>query len=1454
MSGVCALLLAVAQVPALATTAGPAAPSTGTTTQALTETQASALAHRTGKRVPVTAEETSTSTLTANPNGSYTVSVTPAPVRKKVNGTWRDLNATLTRNPDGTISPTLAADPLVLSGGGHAPLATMRHDVYALSLTEPTDLPTPTLSGDTATYHDVLPGVDLVVTATTVGGFSDVYVIHDAAAAANPKLGALLTANVTTKGLTVSTDQAGDIRAETARGQQIFAAPAPEVWDSATSGGGAASTTVAPGTHAHHGSLAAGMHGNTLTLTPDASVLHGSHTEFPVFADPSWSALDSGWATVAENYPNDNHWDSSAESQGYMQTGQADTGFWADTLLNYDLPGVLGNDGTSVSVTSATLYLDSVAADSCTAQAMDVYAPGATLTSGNATWNNWFTSGRNLGGAVGSGDFAYGWSGSCAAQSVGIGLSTGWITNDMNSGKGTQTLALAGTSYGAEQFTGDGGGQNQYHDFAFTSSSPDLSVSFIHAPATPTNLTTSPNESTIGNGTVTLNADVSDPDGGALSVTFDAYVTGKPADVIASGTVSAGSGTGASLQIQGSTLDADVVSTAYGGTSGSTTMPVTWTVSASNGTQTSGTASGSFTYDTAIPGAPTIYTDAGDTTECPGSGAYTVGTAATFHILPAAGQGSPTNYSYQLNGMPAQTVAAASGNTTIQVTPTTLTNVLTVNGLSAGNNIGQPQTCVFSASTPGDAADGDLTGTGEPDLLLPGTGSAALPAGLWLSPGLSSGSVTALANDIGTAGTDLATTANAANASDYTGTQAISGLFSGAGFNDILDYDPATPQGSPNGGVCTAEVMDLDGQTLPIQPQDDGHNANSNAFTYYQAKSGSGYTDDCATSVAEAGPLTDTETGFPAAVTTGVAAGYPDLLEIANGTLYLVPTGHEVANWGGIGSSDNSQPGDAHALSATNPAGSPSWGGWTITTALVGNLPAMFAANNATGALYYYNPTQMAQLAYDAVNSTTTYTVTPVELAASGYSNTTYIHLQAANLGGTVDLWTITPSGVVGTAQLNAAGTALATHAGSTTLVTTSHNWGLNDMPAGGDNQPVTTSADTSANPLPLTGHGGPTWNTGDTFSPDMYFSGTNSWLTTGAPAVTPTADFTISAWVDPVGDGGVILSQNGASTSDFILYPFGSQWEFGINTDNGNSWSFNGAIAGLFTMNTWSQLTLTFNAADTTLTLYDNGTYAGAVSAPSAPSTTGDFLIGADQNGGSAGGGSPFQGQIADVQVWNSLQPPIPAPTHEWELNDAASGAIGTNAAADSAAGGNLPLSGNGGTTWNTSGSFAPDASFNGSSGVLSTNAPALDVSASFTTSLWAYPTGYGIALSQDGSQTSGFMVYADGASGHWAFALAQSDGSGWNYDWVLGPSVQLDTWALITATYDAGTDVMSLYVNGGSVAARSHSPVAGFTGWFRVGDYLNGGAYTGYWPGQLARVRVWNTALTADQVAALN
>ena len=320
-----ALMLSSTAVPAFAIPGGPGAapdptPTAGAGTGSPDLTPgpvAAALAQAvsSGQPVTVASETTQTHQLVANPNGTLSSVDAPLPVRVQQNGTWVPLSATLTQNSDGTFSPAATPNGVVLSDGGTGPLATLTDPVgNTLSYNLPFTLPAPAVSGSTALYSSVLPGVDLSVSVTDQGGLSDVLIVHSAAAAANPDL-AKLTLTTTTQGLSLSTDAEGDLDATATNGGLAYTAPRPVMWDSnttsgntdtpsaqalhkksvqamaatpadGTSGGTSGSSAAGPGTGAQIAPVAMAVSPGAVVLTPDQTMLTSAGTDFPVFIDP----------------------------------------------------------------------------------------------------------------------------------------------------------------------------------------------------------------------------------------------------------------------------------------------------------------------------------------------------------------------------------------------------------------------------------------------------------------------------------------------------------------------------------------------------------------------------------------------------------------------------------------------------------------------------------------------------------------------------------------------------------------------------------------------------------------------------------------------------------------------------------------------------------------------------------------------------------------------------------------------------------------------------------------------------------------------------------------------------------------------------------------------------------------------------------------------------------------
>ncbi|GAA1392372.1 hypothetical protein GCM10009639_23880 [Kitasatospora putterlickiae] len=301
-------------------------------------------AKSTGKPVVVESMTTESSRTVANPDGTLTTTDNSAPVRTKRSGNWTDLDATLRANPDGTLAPAVSATPVTFSGGGSGPMATLAtEDGGKISFDAPFALPKPTLNGATATYPEVLPGVDLQLTALPDGGWRDVIVVRTAAAAANPAL-KTLRFPLKAEGLNVSTTDAGEVEVKDDHGTVRFHSSRALQWDSsrpapasasakssATGRSAAArndpdapppppaSTAEGPGDGANVAAIATTVVNGTLELTPDQSAL-GSGTG-PWYLDPTFTAAASyseGSVQVQEAYKTVRNYDKKTNlATGY---------------------------------------------------------------------------------------------------------------------------------------------------------------------------------------------------------------------------------------------------------------------------------------------------------------------------------------------------------------------------------------------------------------------------------------------------------------------------------------------------------------------------------------------------------------------------------------------------------------------------------------------------------------------------------------------------------------------------------------------------------------------------------------------------------------------------------------------------------------------------------------------------------------------------------------------------------------------------------------------------------------------------------------------------------------------------------------------------------------------------------------------------------------------------------
>lgn len=219
---------------------------------------------------------------------------------------------------------------------------------------------------------------------------------------------------------------------------------------------------------------------------------------------------------------------------------------------------------------------------------------------------------------------------------------------------------------------------------------------------------------------------------------------------------------------------------------------------------------------------------------------------------------------------------------------------------------------------------------------------------------------------------------------------------------------------------------------------------------------------------------------------------------------------------------------------------------------------------------------------------------------------------------------------------------------------------------------------------------------------------------------------------------------------------------------------------------------------------------------------------------------------------------------TAHWKLDET----TGTTAA-DVRGGSPLTLSATG-ATWaddTVAGTPGKVLDLNGTAGTALGAGPAIDTTRSFTVSTWTKADALGgVALSQAGSRSSGFILWPDkNDGGTWRFAMSQKDDDNWSYDQTItmneAAKVQLGTWTQLTATYDATTGFIGLYVNGTLAGTGHHAKANAWnaTGALTVGNYRYQGAPNSYFDGRVSNLAFYPyskvpTAAGTKLVSALN
>jgi hypothetical protein len=268
-------------------------------------------AERSGHRVVASALTTQTQLVTAQPDGVVAVKSYVLPVRVRQGRGWVPVSTALQR-AGGRLEPAaIPGDGVSFSAGGTGPMAEIWQGTgrsrAQLALWWPGRLPVPVVAGSSATYRNVVPGVDLVLTATSAaaGGFDEVLVVRSAAAARR-----VAGLRLRVAGLRLEQVAGGGLQAPFAGG--AFVAAPSRMWDSsavplgsadtraaaasartmgaslAPAGAATVSSTAGPAAGARLAPLgtAVSVRGTVLSLVPDAAMLASPAVRYPLFLDP----------------------------------------------------------------------------------------------------------------------------------------------------------------------------------------------------------------------------------------------------------------------------------------------------------------------------------------------------------------------------------------------------------------------------------------------------------------------------------------------------------------------------------------------------------------------------------------------------------------------------------------------------------------------------------------------------------------------------------------------------------------------------------------------------------------------------------------------------------------------------------------------------------------------------------------------------------------------------------------------------------------------------------------------------------------------------------------------------------------------------------------------------------------------------------------------------------------
>ncbi|UQU62537.1 LamG domain-containing protein [Couchioplanes caeruleus] len=662
-------------------------------TEAPDEATAMQLAWKSRKPVEILGERTESSETFAQPDGTLRTRQHASPVRVRLGSSWVPVKADLEFNGDVVVPQATTLD-MRFSAGGDGPLLTVVQDGRSLSMSWPATLQKrrPSLSGATATYANVLPDVDLQLTAR-VDSFSEVLVVKTPAAATNSAL-QQLEFGVETQGVSLQRGADGFITARTPSGDPIFVSDGARMWDKpqapaamATSKSRALSTDPGAGPLPQDPEprrtedLPVHLDDDSLTVVPSQDMLRDPATVYPVSIDPGFNGGKEIWTHVSRKNPSKSYWSDKA-TRDDMRSGQLWHGSSDDdwrTLVQFDVTKLKGS-----SIKKAAVLVNVQHSADCSPSPFQLWRTNWIDKSASVTWNStkdkWW---KALGEVKATANKS-----ACPKSNDEVKFAQTAVKDAFQDaateGYGTITLAFRAKS--------------ESDDYQWKKLKPDsayLDIDYNHKAGKPSGLAFSPCYAACGNGTAvtssvrpTFTMAAADADGGKLRYEYEIFTADKVKRITTSNRTVTGIAAGSK---HGWTVKQDMKDGQY-----------YWRGYACDSYECGPYSDWfGFKIDHTNPKDPTVTSGTYKATGWNGG----PGVPGSFTFSPGSSSDAVKAYTYSLNGgQETQILPPASGVITRDLAPTRdLVNTLRVKAIDTAGNLSGATDYVFKVKPVGDA-------------------------------------------------------------------------------------------------------------------------------------------------------------------------------------------------------------------------------------------------------------------------------------------------------------------------------------------------------------------------------------------------------------------------------------------------------------------------------------------------------------------------------------------------------------------------------------------------------------------------------------------------------------------------------------------------------------------------------------------------------------------------------